>query len=818
MPDSILSRIAAHYGRKIVCGEVRIPCPAHSGTNPNCACKTDGDTLLVYCHSQGCNGADILKALVRDGAIPAGTKSRRDDRPGVSEPIVTRTTYYRVNGDQVYSDREDWPGPCPYANCEKVGPHKEVRTRPSGKGGEDWLVKLWNDKPGNRLHVAEGEKDAQALTNAGLTAVSWIGGAGRPHLADWSPVAGRDVIIWPDNDPPGAKAAKTASAKCWKAGATSVSVVQQPPNAGKGDGAADVSPEERRRLASEALPLDPPGKKEPETEIPVKPDKSKMRDQGWLMNHRGELRELSQENAALALRLIGKSYRYDEWNANICDADANPVEVAKEAVRCKRVIERKLDGLGLVYTPSKTLLADAIESLAWENGFNPVLDLLRSVEWDFFDRLKDFGHRVFKTEDTDLENAQAALIVRGAVVRALEPGCVFPYVPVLYSKAQGVAKGDLLEICAPGGLVEALSFRGIEWEKKLGEKIGGQSIGEVGEWSGRNEDALDAMKTCATMTKTRYRAAYARSVTDNPIRGIFALTTNRRTMLTDSEHRRNPVIETPDGEEIDLAYLQDNIFQIWGQVVYEYDDGKYTEHVGNHRQRTAVRLPRSLWKEANEASARYAIVSDLAGVLEPAVTTADGEPIEFIPSADLRKHLRDMGVRPEDSKLSQAMSDLGYRSTVQRIPHLNKTRRGWAVTTVTTEIKDPPECSETEQNGETWGVGVTGVTEPAADPHQCPNCTNRKAVTQPACAACVLREKRGPEPEAEPRCSECGHLLYRAASLRDGKCWQCQGTAAPDLEFEKQIDSYPHRTGPTATARRPPTHGRFRERNKLAIC
>ena len=691
MSDSILSQIAAHYGRKIFRGEVRIPCPEHGGTNPNCACKVDGDTLLVYCHSQGCPGADILKALLRDGAIPAGTQGRRDHRPGVSEPVATYTAYYRVDGDQVYSVREDWPGQCNRKTCEEVGPHKEVRTWPSGKrgGGRDWLVKLWNDQPGSRLHIAEGEKDAQALVNAGLTAVSWIGGADRPHFADWSPVSGRDVTIWPDNDTAGAKAAKIAAAKCWEAGAASVSVVQQPPNAGKGDGAADVTPEDRLRLVSEALPIDPPGKKEPDPEIPVKPDKSLMREQGWLMNHRGELRELSQENAALALRLIGKAYRYDEWNANICDADGNVVEVAKEAVRCKRVIERKLDGLGLAYTPSKTLLADAIESLAWEDGFNPVVDLLRSVEWDFFDRLKDFGHRVFKTEDTDLENAQAALIIRGAVVRALEPGCIFPYVPVLYSKAQGVAKGDLLEICAPGGLVEALSFRGIEWEKKLGEKMGGQSIGEVGEWSGRNEDALDAMKTCATMTKTRYRAAYARSVTDNPIRGIFALTTNRRAMLTDSEHRRNPVIETPDGEEIDLAYLQDNICQIWAQVVYEYDRGKYTEHVGLHRKRTAVRLPRSLWKEANKSSARYAIVSDLAGVLEQAVTPDGEDPPEFIPSLALRKTLRDLGLHPEDSKLSQAMSDLGYRNAVRRIPGQDKTQRGWAVTTVTTEIKDP---------------------------------------------------------------------------------------------------------------------------------
>ena len=50
--------------------------------------------------------------------------------------------------------------------------------------------------------VVEGEKTADALQAVLHTAVvvSWIGGANGIHLADWSPLHGRRVLIWPDND------------------------------------------------------------------------------------------------------------------------------------------------------------------------------------------------------------------------------------------------------------------------------------------------------------------------------------------------------------------------------------------------------------------------------------------------------------------------------------------------------------------------------------------------------------------------------------------------------------------------------------------
>ena len=59
-----------------------------------------------------------------------------------------------------------------------------------------------------RVFVVEGEKckDAFAETTGGVIA-SWIGGTNGVIHTDWSPLFGKDVLIWPDLDGPGAAAA-----------------------------------------------------------------------------------------------------------------------------------------------------------------------------------------------------------------------------------------------------------------------------------------------------------------------------------------------------------------------------------------------------------------------------------------------------------------------------------------------------------------------------------------------------------------------------------------------------------------------------------
>lgn len=57
----------------------------------------------------------------------------------------------------------------------------------------------------DRVVVVEGEKCVHALHAIGIVATTSPGGSNAAHKADWSPLAGRLVIIWRDNDDAGQK-------------------------------------------------------------------------------------------------------------------------------------------------------------------------------------------------------------------------------------------------------------------------------------------------------------------------------------------------------------------------------------------------------------------------------------------------------------------------------------------------------------------------------------------------------------------------------------------------------------------------------------
>jgi uncharacterized protein (DUF927 family) len=78
--------------------------------------------------------------------------------------------------------------------------------------------------------VVEGEKaaDAAAALFPSHVATTWQGGAQMAAKADWSPLRGRAVVVWPDNDAPGLDAAAAVAKAAQSAGAVSVAVVKIP--------------------------------------------------------------------------------------------------------------------------------------------------------------------------------------------------------------------------------------------------------------------------------------------------------------------------------------------------------------------------------------------------------------------------------------------------------------------------------------------------------------------------------------------------------------------------------------------------------------
>ncbi len=85
------------------------------------------------------------------------------------------------------------------------------------------------------VYVCEGEKTAEAARSLGLVAVTSMNGALSPDKTDWTPLAGKNVVILPDNDEPGRKYAAAVAAILAKVSPSPVVKIVELPKLTEGD-------------------------------------------------------------------------------------------------------------------------------------------------------------------------------------------------------------------------------------------------------------------------------------------------------------------------------------------------------------------------------------------------------------------------------------------------------------------------------------------------------------------------------------------------------------------------------------------------------
>ncbi len=172
------------------------------------------------------------------GHIPPATKAPPRKLPPVDELGLhtAKWDYLDAEGQLIACVyRYDPPG------CKKEFRPWDARRR---KAAPPEPRPLYN-QPGMRVStqvvLVEGEKCAQALIDAGICATTAMHGAKAPvDKTDWSPLAGKTVLIWPDRDKPGWEYAAEAGQAILAAGAQSCHIVYPPDEVPEGWDAADA--------------------------------------------------------------------------------------------------------------------------------------------------------------------------------------------------------------------------------------------------------------------------------------------------------------------------------------------------------------------------------------------------------------------------------------------------------------------------------------------------------------------------------------------------------------------------------------------------
>ncbi len=236
-------------------------CPAHDDARPSLsiAAGSDGRALLT-CHA-GCAVESVCSAvglrpadLFADAPTRQNGHARKTRRRGDATGGRTFSTardavadLERRHGPKAgwwtYTDASGSPA-CvvvrfrtpPDPDKPDAKPGKVFR--PVTRNGSEWFIGSKPDArplyalpnlmatPAARVFIVEGEKAADAARAVGLVATTSPHGSKSANKADWSPVAGREVVILPDHDDAGARYAADVARLATAAGAKSVRIVR----------------------------------------------------------------------------------------------------------------------------------------------------------------------------------------------------------------------------------------------------------------------------------------------------------------------------------------------------------------------------------------------------------------------------------------------------------------------------------------------------------------------------------------------------------------------------------------------------------------
>jgi hypothetical protein len=292
---NVLDRLAPAGQPKQTASGWSARCPAHEDRQASLSiAEGDAGRVLLKCHA-GCDHKKIVAALGleerdlfdADAKRPATTKRSSSSKPATkagkayATADAAQNAYERTFGTPAtvheYRD-EQGVHVGSVIRWQRSPTEKEIR--PTRLHADGWRLEHMAEprpllgrpeivKAAGGVYVVEGEKCVDAATGLGLLATTSAGGSNAASKSDWSPLAGREVVILPDNDDAGRKYAADVTAILHEISPPATVRVVELDGLAEGEDVADLYEacqgdddrqalrEKIERLAGQAEPLKP---------------------------------------------------------------------------------------------------------------------------------------------------------------------------------------------------------------------------------------------------------------------------------------------------------------------------------------------------------------------------------------------------------------------------------------------------------------------------------------------------------------------------------------------------------------------------------
>lgn len=427
--------------------------------------------------------------------------------------------------------------------------------------GTRWTAKGWpaprplyglaelTKYPNKPVLIVEGEKaaDAAGYLAPAYVVVTWPGGAKAYSKADWTPIKGRSVLIWPDNDAPGVDAAN-AIAQMIAPTCKEVKILklqgldakQFPAGFDAADAAGDGWEKDDFikwargivqvfNLTINQTQINNYHQDEP----PAVPNESNaalwdrlglaMTQQGYPIANEDNVARIFEGTPALRRALWKDVFHQSIF---IDDPDTGPRPWVDEDTYKLTMHLQRFYGLSRI---SDSVVRRAIVVLAGRVIKNEPMDWFKSLAWDNTPRIDNFFVSHLGAKSTPYVNAASKNFWISMVARVYNPGCIMRSMVILKSK-QMAGKSTAFSLI--GGKWYSEALESIQSNNFL-QSLHGNLIVEFGDLAGMDRAEVNRIKQIISCRKDRFRAPYDRSPTDHLRQCVLVGSTNEGHFLRD---------------------------------------------------------------------------------------------------------------------------------------------------------------------------------------------------------------------------------------------------------------------------------------------
>lgn len=529
--------------------------------------------------------------------------------------------------------------------------------------------------------IVEGEKCAEAaqkLFKDGYIVTTWAGGASAARYTDFSPIYGRKIVIWPDNDEDGIKA-KDYLLSILTPHTNDLKVIETSSLLPKEDIAdliekwdyehiATFMKENHEVIRPAKLPevaVDiisrVPQVMPPDSEItltkssdPV-PQPNAMAiaaDLGLQVD--GKMMPVPNASNVYIILIMVPEFKdicyYDEFkNAYMTTWRTGKLRQWTEVE--DRELTSYLQSRYGMPKLNKSTTIDSLLQYADNNRRHPLKQWLNTLVWDHTPRISNLFSVYCGAVSSEYTSTVSVNFMISMMARVFDPGCKMDNMVILEG-AQGIRKSTFFKILVGQNYFSESS--GDLNSKDFIINCQGKLLIEMAELTSLNKKDANDIKKLLSTAVDNFRPPYGKSVVEFPRQFVFVGSTNDSSYLDDHTGARRfwPIVCTL----IDVDKLKLDREQLFAEAVYLYKSG-----------RSWWEVPESALDEQASRVLEDSWLSDFVHYFN---TTGNYKPVTTTISEIAFKVLKleaSKITKKETLRVARILKEIGYKNVTQRV-------------------------------------------------------------------------------------------------------------------------------------------------------